>query len=157
MLREHRLRVTLNNLLFWRTLVALNASAFRLSPRFDLLGVQRQFFAAYGTDPLDEAYRILRDSIKEQIAAVLGGELGRIGQALAVQSRGELKFDVVVTESAPVNRDRDRHAQAVTLALVGLSLAVAGLGAAWEPVWRQVMLVLVVPTFAWSLLTEVRR
>lgn len=157
MLREHRLRVTLNNLLFWRTLVALNASAFRLSPRFDLLGVQRTFFAAYGSDPLDEAYTIVRDSVQEQIRALLGGELGRIGQVLAVQSEGEQKIGAVVTASAPDARDRDRHAHALTLALVGLSFAVAGLGSAWEPAWRQVMLVLAVPTFALSLVTEVRR
>lgn len=157
MLREHRLRVTLNNLLFWRTLVALNASAFRLSPRFDLLGVQREFFAEYGSDPLDEVYTVIRDSIQEQVRAILGGELGQVGHALAIQSEGELKVGVVLAATAPSGRDRDRHARALTLALVGLSFAVAGLGAAWEPVWRQVMLALAVPTFALSLATEVRR
>ena len=157
MLREHRLRVTLNNLLFWRTLVALNASAFRLSPRFDLLGVQREFFAVYGSDPIDEACRIIRDSIQEQIRAVLAGELDQVGQALATQSQGDMKMSVVVTETAPVNRDRDRHARALTLALVGLSLAVAGLGSAWEPAWRQAALIMAIPTFACSLLAEVRR
>ena len=64
---------------------------------------------------------------------------------------------VVLAATAPSERDRDRHAHAMTLALVGLSFAVAGLGAAWEPVWRQAMLLLAVPTFAWSLATEVRR
>ena len=157
MLREHRLRVTLNNLLFWRTLVALNASAFRLSPRFDLLGVQREFFAEYGTDPIDEAYTIIRDSIQEEIRAILTGELDQIGHGLAIQSEGEQQMAVVLAATAPSERDRDRHVHALTLALVGLSFAVAGLGAAWEPVWRQAMLLLAVPTFAWSLATEVRR
>jgi hypothetical protein len=157
MLREHRLRVSLNNLLFWRTLVALNASAFRLSPRFDLLGVQREFFAEYGTDPADEAYTIISNAIQEQVRAVLSGELDQIGHLLALQSEGEQEFGVVLTESPVEARDRDRHAIALTLALVGLSLAVASFGAAWEPAWRQVALAAAVPTFAWSLATEVGR
>jgi ubiquinone biosynthesis protein len=157
LLRAHRLRVTLNNLLFWRTLVALNASAFRLSPKFDILGIQREFFSEYGSDPLDEAVRIIHGSIREQVSAVLRGELGRVGQALAVESRGDLEFEAIVAASAPSERDRDRHACALTLALVGLSFAVAGLGAAWEPAWRLAALALTIPVFAASLLAEVRR
>lgn len=157
MLREHRLRVTLNNLLFWRTLVALNASAFRLSPRFDILGVQREFFAAFGADPVDEAITIVRRAVREQVAAVLGGELGRLGQALAIESRGELEIDAVVAASPAAERDRDRHARALTLALVGLSFAVAGLAAAWEPAWQLVALALAGPALAGSLLAEARR
>jgi ubiquinone biosynthesis protein len=157
MLREHRLRVTLNNLLFWRTLVALNASAFRLSPTFDLLGVQREFFAEYGTDPVDEAIRIVHGAIREHVSALLSGELGQIGQALAVESRGDLEIDAVVAATAPTERDRDRHTRALTLAMVGLSFAVAGLGSAWDPVWRQAILVLAVPVLGWSAAAEVRR
>ena len=157
MLREHRLRVTLNNLLFWRTLVALNASAFRLSPTFDLLGAQREFFAEYGTDPVDEAIRIIHGAIREHVSALLSGELGRVGQALAVESRGDLEIDIVVAATAPTERDRDRHTRALTLAMVGLSLAVAGLGSAWDPVWRQAIFLLAIPVLGWSVAAEVRR
>ncbi|MGE3913608.1 MAG: ABC1 kinase family protein, partial [Chloroflexota bacterium] len=154
MLREHRLRVTLNNLLFWRTLVALNASAFRLSPSFDLLGVQREFFKTYGPDPIDEALNVFRDAIHENIGALLHGELDRIGLALAIESRNDLNVVADVRESAPVARDRDRHARAMTLALVGLSLVVAGSGAAWDPAWRQAVILAAVPMLTLSFVTE---
>lgn len=157
LLREHRLRVPLNNLLFWRTLVALNASAFRLAPDFDLLGVQREFFKEYGPDPIDEALRIMRAAFREQISTLLSGGLDKVGQIIAIESRGELEIDIVVAESAPITRDHEQHARALTLALVGLSLAVVGLGSAWDPVWRQAMLALAVPVFGWSLAAEVRR
>lgn len=157
MLRAHRLRVTLNNLLFWRTLVALNASAFRLSPTFDLLGVQREFFAEFGTDPVDEAIRIINGAIREHVSAMLSGELERIGQAIAIESRGDLEIGVVVAATAPSERDRDRHCRALTLAMVGISFAVAGLSSEWDPVWRQAILLLAVPVLGLSVAAEVRR
>ncbi|MCC7367468.1 MAG: AarF/ABC1/UbiB kinase family protein [Chloroflexi bacterium] len=156
LLRRHRLRVTLNNLLFWRTLVALNASAFRLSPTFDLIGVQRQFFDAYGPDPIDEAWTVFRDAIAEQIVAVLSGELDRAAQVLALESRGELKLNAVVHAAEPTARNRDRHARALTLALVAVSLAVAGLGSALEPTWRTAMLLGAIPVFGSAILAEAR-
>jgi ubiquinone biosynthesis protein len=157
LLREHRLRVTLNNLLFWRTLVALNASAFRLSPRFDIMGVQRQFFERYGSDPIDEALTIIRNSVRDQVVTVLNGEARRGGQALAIESRGDLEIDVSIAASVTIDRDRDRHFRALTLALLGLSFGIAGVASPWDPVWRQAMLVLAVPVLAWSLVSGARR
>lgn len=157
LLRTYRLRVTLNNVLFWRTLVALSASAFRLSPRFDLLDVERQFFEEYRPDPIDEIESAVREAIKEQISAQLDGELSKISEVLSIQSEGELKIDALVHASPPVERDRDSHTKGVVLVLVGVSFAVAGAATPWDATWRLAILGLALPMFAWSLVREARR
>lgn len=157
LIRKYRLRVTLNNLLFWRTLVALNASAYRLSPDFDFLGAQRTFFAKYRKDPLEEVLGIIRQNIEVGIVASMDGEAARFEHLLELDSRGENKINVLDHSSAPVQREHDRHARALTLGLVGLSFAIASTATPWELSWRLLVLLLAVPLFAGSWLSETRR
>src|SRR3970282_1264897 len=46
-LHRHRLRMGMDTLLFWRAVIALDASALSLSERFDLLREMRDFFAQH--------------------------------------------------------------------------------------------------------------
>jgi ubiquinone biosynthesis protein len=157
LLQKHRLRVTLNNLLFWRTLVALNASAFRLSPRFDLLGTQREFFARYRPDPVEEMLDLVRKNIEERIMFQRDGQAEKINQALSISSQGALKLDVGLSGTAHDERQRNNAARAASLMLVGLSFAVAGGATLWDAPWRLAILVLAIPMFTWSVVRGARR
>lgn len=119
--RKNGLRLSMDTLLFWRTLHTLNATALRVVPEFDLLAELRQFFNEMRVGPATRLQTVLhdpgwRDGVVALGSRVTSGAAARIGTstgaALMVTS-GQASVD---------RRGKDLAALQLSAALVLLSL-----------------------------------
>lgn len=69
-MRRHHVRIDLETLLFWRAVIALDASALTLSPRFDLAQQIRRYFSATRAKPVR---RLVEATCDPQRTAALAG------------------------------------------------------------------------------------
>lgn len=58
-IRENKVRMGLDTLLFWRTLLALDSTALRFEAQFDLLGELRGFFERYRPTPIERVLTLV--------------------------------------------------------------------------------------------------
>jgi ubiquinone biosynthesis protein len=125
-IRVHKVRMSLDTLLFWRTLIVLDATALRFRHSFDLLDIMRQFFAEMRPGLVERILAALQDR-----SAVLAGlQLchdmpGRLEQALATEPGRQ-----VLVSNEDVAGDHRPGARTVGLgvAALGLGLALAASG-----------------------------
>jgi ubiquinone biosynthesis protein len=68
-IRDNKVRMGLDTLLFWRALLALDSTALRFEAHFDLLGELRTFFERHRPTPLDRVISLITN--KELAMSVL--------------------------------------------------------------------------------------
>lgn len=132
--RHQNLRINIDTLLFWRSMIVLDATILQLWEGFDLLGELRDFFAAYRpgiADRLIETLNPERNLIAlTQLAA---NSPGRVDEILSRLVSGRFELSVTVRDSPQTRRSENRRVGAVLFSLVGFSLVLlagAGTGAA---------------------------
>lgn len=82
-IRDNRVKMGLDTLLFWRALLALDSTALRFEEQFDLLGELRSFFERYRPGPLERVMALLTDrDLAEQIRELVTGAPRQAEQAL---------------------------------------------------------------------------
>lgn len=119
-IRVHKVRMSLDTLLFWRTLIVLDATALRFRDSFDLLDVMRQFFTETRPGLVERVLATLQDRSAALTALQLCHEMpGRLQQALAVESGRR-----VLLSSEGTGRERAPAARAIALAVAALALAI---------------------------------
>jgi ubiquinone biosynthesis protein len=85
-IRVHKVRMSLDTLLFWRTLIVLDATALRFRESFDLLDIMRRFFAETRPGLAERVLAALQDRAAALAALQLCREAPeRLQQALAVE------------------------------------------------------------------------
>jgi ubiquinone biosynthesis protein len=126
-MRRHRLRMSMDTLLFWRTLITLDAAAQRLTDYFDMVAELRDFFERIQPglkERLEEAVNARR----LLTAAAAAGRQRRMAEdVLRGAAAGTLSLRTAANGSVAERRDR-RAAQAITCLLAGASLAALAAG-----------------------------
>ncbi len=104
--RRNGLRFCLNYLLFWRTMNSLNATAWRVAPRFDLLKELRAFFAQTQKGPAQQTLAKLTDRLKKDSAvALVPGLPGNARTGLATLAAEDAPWQVAAS-MGPAQRRR---------------------------------------------------
>lgn len=153
--RQNGLQYCLNYLLFWRALNSLNATAWRVDPRFDLLKELRSYFEQAQPGMTQQALLAVTDRAWTMTNYQLTRALpGQIGAALENASANDQSWHMSAAEGtrrAKAGADRARRltgavllaAAAILLSVgavtrpVGLALAAALVGGLAVAQWRQ--------------------
>ena len=127
-IRANKVRMGLDTLLFWRALLALDATALRFKARFDLLGQLRTFFERIRPTPIERLIDVMTST---QLAFDLL-ELARKAPGDVSQSIDDVIVErplvAVRSESAPQQTIRvNNDALLIALPLGAASLFVIGL------------------------------
>jgi hypothetical protein len=151
LVRKHRLRMSLNTLLFWRAMDALDSSAQRFPGTFDLMETMREFFEP---DAEELMQQVVGGALDRERNAALAGLL-RDGTGQAHRALGELaerqgEWTVEAEESGTEYRANNRRASLLSVGLVGMSLLVLGLGAPLDAAIRAGMLGLASVLAIWT-------
>jgi ubiquinone biosynthesis protein len=128
-IRVHKVRMSLDTLLFWRTLIVLDATALRFRDSFDLLAVMRQFFAETRPGLAERILAALQDRSAALAALQLCHDMPeRLQQALAVEPGRRLMVsqEEAGRQSAPAAKPIALAAVAVATALIGSSVDATG-------------------------------
>jgi ubiquinone biosynthesis protein len=82
-IRNNKVRMGLDTLLFWRALLALDSTALRFEEQFDLLGELRRFFERYRPTPAERVFALMtnRDLAMEMFDLAHSAP-GAVGQLL---------------------------------------------------------------------------
>ncbi|UAL12450.1 ABC1 kinase family protein [Caulobacter segnis] len=119
-IRDNKVRMGLDTLLFWRTLIVLDATALRFRESFELLDVMRAFFIE------------IRPGAAERVLALLGdARPGRAALAICRDGPDHLPRLAGGREAWPLSIHETSHGDAPTKWQIGaLILALTTLGAA---------------------------
>jgi ubiquinone biosynthesis protein len=133
--RRYRLVYDMSFLLYWRALQALDSTALRLDPEFDLMGELRSFFATIRPGFAERLSGAVLDGRRLAVAgSVLDRASGAVAGAARAAAEGRLGATIAAGERPRLRRARHRQARWLTAALAGLSLLIAsgasGLGGA---------------------------
>jgi ubiquinone biosynthesis protein len=124
-IRDNKVRMGLDTLLFWRTLIVLDATALRFRESFELLDVMRAFFVEIRPGAAERLLAMLADPRP----AYAAWDLCRDGAGQASRIVDPLRaWPLPVVESA---REDDARGQVKPLVLALASLPVAILAARW--------------------------
>jgi ubiquinone biosynthesis protein len=123
--RKNGLRFGLNYLLFWRAMNLLNATLWRVDPRFDLTGELREFFAEIRPGPArrlreiatDPAWQAAVSGFVRELPAGLDGALRNLAGPEAV-------WEAQLWDAPPTEKASDLGSRWISAALVAVSLAV---------------------------------
>jgi ubiquinone biosynthesis protein len=129
-MRNNRVQMSLDTLLFWRALITLDATALRFRRSFDLLGIMREFFENVRPSPLERIVGAIGD---RHLISSFWQSLPAAPANIASLSRQIVEggFRMPVRD-APQRREKERaksYALAVALAFVAVSALVLGLAA----------------------------
>jgi ubiquinone biosynthesis protein len=131
---RHRMQMSMDLLLFWRTLIALDSSALRMAGGFDLLTELNRFFERSRNDRAVDA---LAEALEpRRIGAWLerAPETARRASGLLRDlHRRSFVLPVQVQRPAQARRVQDARWRRLSLAVTGVSFAVLAAGAPWEP------------------------
>lgn len=133
--RRYRLLYDMSFLLYWRALNALDSTALRMSPSFDLMAELRDFFEENRPGLLDRLAQVALDQRRWTVAQQLKRQVpDRAAAAVGAAARTRLEPPVVAGERGRARRAGNREARWVAAALAGTSLVVlagsSGLAAA---------------------------
>lgn len=123
--RQNRLRLSMNTLLFWRALYTLDSVALQLSDYIDLMTQIKEFFYERRPGLLGRVVELLHVS-KQNLAAM---EFGRplvtdTWTLMNDLSRGRQQWPVQTNGGRPSRRRRIRVGGTIALALAGASIAI---------------------------------
>jgi len=156
-LRRYRLRMSMDTLLFWRALIALDSSALRLSAHFDLLGELRDFFEQTRPGPVARVLELNTDQNRWVSLAKLGGTSpDRSSRILNDVASGRYEWPWAVQESAQRRHAKNTEARSISLAVVGISLTVLAASLHFDPRSR-ILIIALALFFQMFLITEMRR
>jgi ubiquinone biosynthesis protein len=156
--RRHRLRMSMDTLLFWRALIALDSTALRLSPDFDLLRELRGFFERVRPDLGERLQSLAADWRRGIVSDDLGrGMLDRIARVLEDLPTDRFRVRCNVDESGPAARDDDALNRRLSGGVMGISLAILATVGRIDASVRAVMIALAFLAVMWSLLEWRRR
>ncbi len=128
LMRRHRLRTEPDQLLFWRTLTILDATAYRLPVEFDLLAAMNEFFRARQQQPAERAARRLADPERVLGLADLLVHAAHAADAIHAGGRGERPLRVVRRPRLP--SAGALAVKPIVLVLLAISTALLALGPA---------------------------
>jgi len=144
---RHRLRMSMDLLLFWRTLIALDSSALRLARHLDLLQELRRFFerhrSALGRRMLETA---CDPSYRWKWLDLAREAPERSSWLLRGLSRGSYVLPVQVERPRRKRQAENSRWRTLSLAVVSVSLGVLATGVPWGTtavtlVWTAALLV----------------
>ncbi|HEX8282692.1 MAG TPA: AarF/UbiB family protein [Pyrinomonadaceae bacterium] len=135
--RKYQYLINAETLLFWRAINALDSTALRLDPQFDLLGELRRFFE----DTRPTAGERIADLVTDRELAGTLVELnsnlsGYLNNILSDLTRGEYSGSVVLEESGDDTRLANRVARWSSASVVALSFVVLAVPANFPPLLR---------------------
>jgi ubiquinone biosynthesis protein len=113
-IRDNKVRMGLDTLLFWRTLIVLDATALRFRDSFELLDVMRDFFREVRPGVAERFLLALQDA-KPLLAAHRLCQDGAEQAARIAEPHGHWSLPIVQSQDA---RTANRRAKAVVLALL---------------------------------------
>jgi ubiquinone biosynthesis protein len=148
--RRHHYRLNRTTMLFWRALIALDATALQFPGHFDLLKTMQEFFQEYSPSLADRLRSMHAD--RDRLLA-LGGLARSQAAELDTTLRRLIDDDewtVIADASAPLAAADNRRARSVTLVMVGLSLAILATAPHVDTSVRLATLALLLPVFIWT-------
>lgn len=154
-LRHNRLRMSPETLLFWRSLHALDSTALRFGPYFDILTAMREFFERTRPSLVRRAIDAAAHPNRTAIVAELG-QLSRQRLTALMRADGSrLRASLVLDEAPELRRSENRSARLGAAAIVALSLVT--LVATQDPPAVRLAGALAMVLLAVASLAEVRR
>jgi ubiquinone biosynthesis protein len=116
-LRRNKVRMALDTLLFWRTLVVVDATALQFSAQFDLLAHLRDFFERERPSPMERILTVLtsRDTVRDvaALARDVPRDMRRLENADELRPRLTVRHDDDRQRARAANDDARRVAAAV--------------------------------------------
>jgi ubiquinone biosynthesis protein len=123
--RRHRLRMSMDTLLFWRALFALDSSALRLSHHFDLLHELRLFFEERRPGVTERLLELVTNEERTLAVAELAlGPAEAWWSLLGGPPGSRTEIPCTIARRKPMERGGQTAAARLTGALIGLGLAV---------------------------------
>ncbi len=130
---RHRLRMSMDLLLFWRTLIALDSSALRLARHFDLLDELKVFFdqlrPARTRQVLAAAFAPTQARKWLDLARDAPGQGAGLLRDL---SHGSYQLPVCIERPASKRQAEKARYRGLSLAVVSVSFAVLAISAPWD-------------------------
>lgn len=120
---HQNLKISIDTLLFWRSMIVLDATLLQLWQGFDLLGELRNFFVQYRPGVIDRAIEVLMPE-KSLITLVqlAGNSASRVDEILSRLVSGRFEADVTIRESPRTQRSENSRVRSIVLALAGASI-----------------------------------
>lgn len=122
-IRNNKIQMSMDTLLFWRAILTLDATALRFGGHFDLLGALREFFKETRPTPLE---RLLSLSANQALAASLlklkQEAPQRLGTLVETLSRQRYQLSVLQS-TTPFGEQADGSTSLIVLAIIGGSVA----------------------------------
>ncbi|HEX7154255.1 MAG TPA: AarF/ABC1/UbiB kinase family protein [Thermoanaerobaculia bacterium] len=124
-IRDNKVRMGLDTLLFWRALLALDSTALRFEAQFDLLGELRSFFEKHRPTPFERVVSLVTS--RELATDVL--DLARTGPANAARLLDDVTLDrplLTVRREISVARTRSesRDVRLIAACIAGIGLLI---------------------------------
>lgn len=141
-LHRHRLRSTIDTLLFWRAVIALDSSALSLSEQFDLLGEMRAFFAQHRPGVARRALDIVVDGEwQHRVLQVATTATGHAARHFYDAVHHRLRWVPSSSEARRTRARRNAHTRALGLAVASTAtfIAVSTVQSAGPMVWVAVI------------------
>lgn len=149
-IRRNSVRMSLETLLFWRALLALDSTALRFAGQFDLLRELRDFFERTRPSPLERLTALFGDRALAGQFRTLAAQLpAQAALVLGDLAEGSFNARVSCASSPARSRQRDGRAQLLVLTIAGSTLLAvsfaAPLSGAGQVVrWTVILLLLAV-------------
>jgi ubiquinone biosynthesis protein len=120
-IRDNKVRMGLDTLLFWRALLALDSTALRFEAHFDLLGELRTFFERHRPTPIERVISLVTN--KQLVMSVF--DLVRFGPAEAQRAIEDVADErPLLSIRREVSRAWNAEVRLIAAALAGISLLV---------------------------------
>jgi ubiquinone biosynthesis protein len=133
--RRHHVLVSNDLLLFWRAMIVLDSTIFRLRPDFDIFSDLRAFFAKFRPGLVDRAVELLTpETHLSTLVDLATTSAKQLDDVLSAVAAGKFELNVMAKESPEMRRLENRRVRLIVLALLGTSiLLLARLPAAPAP------------------------
>jgi ubiquinone biosynthesis protein len=133
--RRNKVRMALDTLLFWRTLVVLDATALRFSAQFDLLAHLRGFFERERPSPMERILTALtsRDTVRD-VAALARNAPRDMQQQLANADEPRPRLTIRHGDARQRARAANDDARRIAAAVVALAMLLLLTGARIHPI-----------------------
>jgi len=125
--RRNQVRMSMDTLLFWRTLNALDSSALRLSGHFDLLAQLRNFFEEVRPPFIERLLNAVSDQLQPTDATeLLLAITQHTRDTLHAAVRGDLTAQSVEKEAQVIAQRANMKTKGIAAATIAISMLVLG-------------------------------